>query len=101
MGRTGRKREGTVIFLLTEGKEERDHLKSLDNHEKMQQKIAMGTDFEFELDKSPRILPKEYQPDVSKQEIIPPNETVQALEIKLDRKKKTRKATKDWELPEN
>ena len=101
MGRTGRKREGRVVFLLTEGKEERDHVKSQDAYEKIQQKIASGNEFEFNLDNSPRILPKEIQPDCIKKEIIPPNETLDALELKVDRRKKVPKRQRDWSLPEN
>src|SRR5271167_2808180 len=101
MGRTGRKREGRVVFLLTEGKEERDHVKSQDAYEKIQQKIASGNEFEFNLDNSPRILPKEIQPDCVKQEIIPPNETLDALELKVDRRKKVPKRQRDLSLPEN
>ena len=101
MGRTGRKRQGRVVFLCTEGKEERDHIRSQDNYEKIQQKIAAGNEFEFDLDNSPRILPREIQPDCIKQEIIPPNETPDDLELKLDRRKKLPKRQKDWTLPEN
>ena len=101
MGRTGRKREGRVVFLLTQGKEERDHVKSQDSYEKIQQKIASGNEFEFNLDNSPRILPKEIQPDCVKKEIIPPNETLDALELKIDRRKKVPKPKRDWSLPEN
>jgi hypothetical protein len=101
MGRTGRKREGRVVFLLTEGKEERDHVKSQDAYEKIQKKIAAGNEFEFNLDKSPRILPPEFQPNLVKKEIIPPNETLEDLELKVDRRKKIPKRTKDWSLPEN
>lgn len=101
MGRTGRKREGRVVFLLTEGKEERDHVRSQDSYEKIQQKIASGNEFEFNLDNSPRILPKDIQPDCVKKEIIPPNETLDALELKVDRRKKVPKKQRDWSLPEN
>lgn len=101
MGRTGRKREGRVVFLLTEGKEERDHVKSQDSYEKIQKKIASGNEFEFDLDNSPRILPPEIQPDCVKKEIIPPNETTDALELKVDRRKKVPKYQKDWSLPED
>jgi hypothetical protein len=101
MGRTGRKREGRVVFLLTEGKEERDHVKSQDSYEKIQKKIASGNEFEFDLDNSPRILPREYQPDCVKKEIIPPNETTDALDLKVDRRKKAPKYQKDWSLPED
>src|SRR5947207_13215483 len=81
MGRTGRKRQGRVVFILTEGKEERDHIKSQETYEKIQKKIASGNEFQFNLDNSPRILPKEIQPDCIKKEIIPPNETLDALEL--------------------
>lgn len=102
MGRTGRKREGRVVFLLTEGKEERDHLKSQDAYEHIQQKIAAGNEFKFNLDNSPRILPKEYQPDCIKQHIIPPDETLEDLELKVaNRRKKAPKRERDWSLPEN
>lgn len=89
------------MFLLTEGKEERDHVKSQDAYEKIQKKIASGNEFEFDLDKSPRILPPEFKPDCIKQEIIPPNETMAHLELKVDRRKKLPKRQKDWSLPEN
>ena len=101
MGRTGRKRQGHVVFLLTEGKEQRDHEKSLENHEKIQQKIIAGKDFHFDLDKSPRILPNEFQPTCIKKEITPPNETPDELDLKLDRRKKLPKVQKIWTLPEN
>jgi len=101
MGRAGRKREGRIVFLVTEGKEERDHTKSQNAYEKIQEKIAKGDQFEFDLDKSPRILPKEYQPDCVKREIIPPDEGPEAMELKLDRRKKPPKRTKNWSMPEN
>jgi hypothetical protein len=101
MGRTGRKREGRVIFLLTEGKEARDHIRSQDAYEKIQQKIAAGNEFHFDLDKSPRILPREYQPDCIKKHITPPNETPEALELKVDKRKKVAKPQRQWNMPEN
>ena len=101
MGRTGRKREGRVVFLLTEGKEERDHVKSQDSYEKIQRKIATGNEFEFDLDNSPRVLPPEFQPNLVKKEIVPPNETLEDLELKVDKRKKIPKRTKHWTLPED
>jgi hypothetical protein len=101
MGRTGRKRQGKVVFLLTEGKEERDHRKSQETYEEIQQKIASGKEFVFNLENSPRILPNEYQPDCVKQQIIQPLETPDALELKVDRRKKAPKRERDWSLPEN
>ena len=101
MGRAGRKREGRIVFLVTEGKESDSHVKSMDAYQKIQEKIASGNEFEFDLDKSPRILPKEFQPDCVKQNIIPPDEGLDALELKLDRRKKVPKQTKNWKMPEN
>jgi hypothetical protein len=102
MGRTGRKREGRVVFLLTEGKEQRDHLKSQNAYEHIQRKIAAGNEFKFNLDNSPRILPKEYQPDCVKEHIVPPDETLEDLELKVtNRQKKVPKRERDWSLPEN
>jgi len=101
MGRTGRKREGRVVFLCTEGKEEKDHIKSQVNYLQIQRKIAAGDDFDFDLVNSPRILPPEFQPACVKKEITPPNETPQELELKVDQRKKLPKAQKDWSLPEN
>src|ERR1700738_916948 len=101
MGRTGRKREGHVVFLPTEGKEARDHIKSQDAYEKIQKKIADGNEFHFDLDKSPRILPKEVTPDCVKKYIIPPDETMEDLELKVDRRKKVPKVVKQWNMPEN
>src|SRR5271170_1017126 len=101
MGRAGRKREGRIVFLVTEGKESDSHVKSFDAYEKIQEKIASGNEFDFDLDKSPRILPKEFQPDCVKQNIIPPDEGLDALELKVDRRKKVPKRTKNWKMPEN
>ncbi|KAJ3337557.1 hypothetical protein HDU93_000848 [Gonapodya sp. JEL0774] len=41
MGRTGRKREGRVVLLLQEGKEERSYHESLQKYRNMQRAIAM------------------------------------------------------------
>jgi superfamily II DNA/RNA helicase len=101
MGRTGRKREGHIVFLVTEGKEQRDHAKSLDAYEQIQKKIASGRDFEFRLDESPRILPKEFLPDCVKQWIQPPEEDKAALALKVDKKKGVKRKERDWSLPDD
>ena len=102
-GRTGRKREGHAVFLVTEGKEQRDHAKSLDAYETIQKKIALGKDFEFKLDESPRILPSEFTPDVVKQWIRVPEEDKSAMDLKPERKTKrgTKRKERDRNLPEN
>ena len=102
-GRTGRKREGHAVFLVTEGKEQSDHAKSLDAYETIQKKIALGKDFEFKLDESPRILPGEFTPDVVKQWIRVPEEDKSAMDLKPERKTKkgVKRKERDWTLPEN
>jgi ERCC4-related helicase len=76
MGRTGRKRVGAVLILLTEGREEEAYKKALDNYSVMQKKIASATDFIFPHELSPRILPKDIDPQPDKKVIeIPPENT--------------------------
>ena len=77
MGRTGRKRAGNIVLLLMRGKEEESYHKAKDNYEKMQQKIANGSEFQFHEDRSPRIVPKGIQPIVDKRNIEIPIENTQ------------------------
>jgi superfamily II DNA/RNA helicase len=100
-GRTGRKREGHVVFLVTEGKEQRDHAKSLDAYHVIQKKIASGKDFEFRTEESPRILPPEIMPDVVKMEIRAPDEDKAALELHVDKRKRGKRKERDWSLPDD
>ena len=88
---------------MTEGKEQRDHAKSLDAYETIQKKIALGKDFEFKLDESPRVLPSEFTPDVVKQWIRVPEEDKSAMDLKPQRKTKkgVKRKERDWSLPEN
>lgn len=77
MGRTGRKRDGSVLILLTEGREYQSYHKAIDNYTVMQNKIASGTDFTFPHDLSPRILPKTIDPKADRQHIDIPIENTQ------------------------
>lgn len=74
MGRTGRKREGKVLLLLTKGKEEDSYAKAKDNYLSIQKKIVSGEQLTFHHDLSPRILPREIVPVVEKSLITPPVE---------------------------
>lgn len=85
MGRTGRKREGNIILLLTKGKEEDAYMKAKDNYNQIQKKIISGEAFRFDHQNSPRILPREIVPIVDKRHITPP---VEAPETKKQRGKK-------------
>jgi hypothetical protein len=101
MGRTGRKRQGRVIFLLTQGKEVRDHQKSQNTYEEIQMAISSGRRFTYRLDESLRILPEAYTPSCVKRTIQPPKETLDALTIKVDKYKKMPKKERNRSLPEN
>lgn len=76
MGRTGRKRTGGVLVLVTEGKEANKWEKANDNYRWIQNKIALGKDFQYEEDLSPRIIPADINPECEKQHIIPPAENL-------------------------
>ncbi|KAF8534472.1 P-loop containing nucleoside triphosphate hydrolase protein [Trichophaea hybrida] len=78
MGRTGRKRVGSVLILLAEGREQESYKKALDNYAVMQRKIASGSDFTFQHDLSPRIIPKHIDPQPVKKHIDIPIENTQA-----------------------
>ena len=77
MGRTGRKREGRVVWLQMQGKEQDDAVKAMDNYEKMQELIASGDRFNFHHDRSRRIVPKDIQPVVDKRAVEIPMENTQ------------------------
>jgi ATP-dependent DNA helicase MPH1 len=91
MGRTGRKRAGGVLVLLTEGKEYENYRKAVDNYQYMQKKIAAKNDFVFPHDLSPRILPKGIDPQPDKQVVDIPVENSQP-ELPRKRPKVKRKA---------
>lgn len=76
MGRTGRKRDGHVLVLLTQGKEEDNYKKAWDDYRFIQNEIESGNRFVYHHDQSPRILPRAIAPVVDKQHIeIPPENT--------------------------
>lgn len=77
MGRTGRKREGRVVWLQMKGKEQDDAIKAMDGYEKMQGLIANGDHFTFHHDRSRRIVPKGIQPEVDKKAVDIPVENTQ------------------------
>ncbi|RPA86663.1 P-loop containing nucleoside triphosphate hydrolase protein [Ascobolus immersus RN42] len=68
MGRTGRKRNGNIILLLTKGKEEEQSLKAKDNYNFMQRLIEKGDRFTYCQD-APRILPPGVEPRCEKKVI--------------------------------
>lgn len=77
MGRTGRKRDGHVLVLLTQGKEEDNYKRAWDDYRFIQNEIESGNKFIYHHDQSPRILPRVIVPVVDKQYIEIPFENTQ------------------------
>lgn len=102
MGRTGRKRAGSIIMTLMKGKEENNFIKAKDNYEKMQKDIAAGTRFEYDQEHSRRIVPKEIQPIVDKKVIEIPLENSQAeLPEPRKRGRPPKRPAKKFHMPDN
>ena len=102
MGRTGRKRAGNIALLLMKGKEERDYESANDNYLKMQQKIALGKDFNFHESSSMRIMPMEITPTVNKKVVDIPIENTQKDWLPEPGKQKRLKAPKKkFHMPDN
>ena len=87
MGRTGRKREGRIIILLTEGKEEQSYKTSLAKKKNIYKIIANGSkNFRF-YQHNPLMVPKNLKPTCHKLFIATPTD-------ELDAGKKNKKSKK-------
>ena len=102
MGRTGRKRAGSIVVLLSKGKEESSFAQAKDNYEKMQTMIAAGTRFTFHEGLSSRIVPREIQPIVDKRIVdIPTENTQEGLPEPKKRGRPPKRPPKKFHMPEN
>ncbi|KAL2000508.1 hypothetical protein VTN02DRAFT_2976 [Thermoascus thermophilus] len=102
MGRTGRKRAGNIVLLLMRGKEEESYLKAKDNYEKMQQMIASGSRFTFHEDRSPRILPRDANPEVDKRQIeVPPENSQPEFPEPKKRARPPKRPPKKFHMPDD
>ncbi|XP_048586442.1 uncharacterized protein LOC5503392 isoform X2 [Nematostella vectensis] len=69
MGRTGRKRDGRIVVLVAEGKEEQVYKRSQSNKKSIHKAIVKGTgSFDLYQD-NPRMIPKHLTPTVFKMEM--------------------------------
>jgi ATP-dependent DNA helicase MPH1 len=106
MGRTGRKREGRVVWLQMKGKEQDDAIKAMDGYEKMQELIANGDHFNFHHDRSRRIVPKYIQPEVVKKAVEIPFENTQRTPSdflpvpKKNGRSRTKRPPKKFHMPD-
>nr|XP_039253780.1 Fanconi anemia group M protein-like isoform X1 [Styela clava] len=67
MGRTGRKRKGRIVMLVTEGKEERDYNSSLSNRKSIQKAITGNSSRGLQFyQHNPRMVPQGLNPEVFK-----------------------------------
>ncbi|KAJ4372494.1 3'-5' DNA helicase [Neocucurbitaria cava] len=102
MGRTGRKREGKIVMLQMQGKEENDAMKAKDSYEKMQEIIANGSHFNFHDEISRRILPPDVKPVVDRRVVNIPPENSQGQDWLPEPKKgrRTKKPPKKFHMPD-
>jgi ERCC4-related helicase len=101
MGRTGRKREGKIIMLQMQGKEENDANKAKDSYEKMQELIANGSHFTFHDEISRRIVPGDVKPIVDRRIVdIPPENSQQDWLPEPKKKGRTKKPPKKFHMPD-
>ncbi|KAL6159632.1 3'-5' DNA helicase [Exserohilum turcicum] len=102
MGRTGRKRQGRIVMLQMEGKEENDANKANDSYLKMQELIAAGTHFNFHDEISRRILPADARPVVDRRMVEIPIENSQQDWLPEPKKgRRTKKPEKKFHMPDN
>lgn len=99
MGRTGRKRQGKILLLQMEGKEESDALLAKDAYEKMQEKISKGDEFRFHVDLARRIVPKEIIPEAVMKAVEIPIENSQP-DLPMPRRGKTKRPPKKFQMPD-
>lgn len=96
IGRTGRKRQGNVILLVTEGREHSMVKEVLATKDKTNQKIAKSKEIQQILCKtSPRLVPPEFDPKCVQTFIRIPNEETENNEIKQNNAKKGKKKPVD------
>ncbi|KAJ4325129.1 3'-5' DNA helicase [Neodidymelliopsis sp. IMI 364377] len=101
MGRTGRKREGKIIMLQMQGKEENDANKAKDSYEKMQELIANGSHFTFHDEISRRIVPPDVKPIVDRRNVdIPPENSQQDWLPEPKKNGRTKKPPKKFHMPD-
>ncbi|RAR15620.1 P-loop containing nucleoside triphosphate hydrolase protein [Stemphylium lycopersici] len=102
MGRTGRKREGKIVMLQMQGKEENDANKANDSYLKMQELIAAGDHFNFHDDVSRRILPADVKPVVDRRVVDIPVENSQKDWLPEPKKgRRAKKPEKKFHMPDN
>lgn len=67
MGRTGRKRQGRVVVLVTEGREEQTLKECLINKETLSSRVLVSTNLQTALYKAnPRMIPEDLNPECQK-----------------------------------
>ncbi|KAM7187146.1 hypothetical protein V8F33_011404 [Rhypophila sp. PSN 637] len=104
MGRTGRKRAGSILLLLMKGREETKFMEAKDNYQEMQALICEGSRFSFRHDLSSRIVPRDIKPEVDKRIVDIPIENTQNPELPEPRKTaaglRNKAAKKKFNMPD-
>ncbi|KAK3757789.1 hypothetical protein RRG08_027148 [Elysia crispata] len=85
MGRTGRKREGKIVMLVTEGKEEQIYNQSVSSKKSIHKAILNGAKSLRFYPNNPRMVPVSLQPQCHKMYITIPEENKKTQAIKNKR----------------
>ncbi|OQS00722.1 DEAD/DEAH box RNA helicase, partial [Thraustotheca clavata] len=97
MGRTGRKRVGRVVLLVTEGDEEKKLKRSVDAAKSVNRSLTIFKD-KFKFVAGPRMVPKDIHPQVLENQMVVP--TFQASLIAGKKSKKPVIEEETWRLTE-
>ncbi|KYN11617.1 PREDICTED: Fanconi anemia group M protein [Trachymyrmex cornetzi] len=94
MGRTGRKRDGHIIVLVTDGKEHENLKSTLSRRDSLNNKILNTSNiFSSLYDNNPRMIPNQFTPECHKMHIIAlpktPNEKGKKGKKNINKKKET------------
>ncbi|XP_011310630.1 uncharacterized protein Fancm [Fopius arisanus] len=100
MGRTGRKRNGHIIVLVTDGKEHQTLQAALAKRDSMNNKVLHSSGVISALhNSSPRMIPEDIEPEVQKLHMTvlpkgPPEKKGRKRKTPLETEKKTKRASK-------
>lgn len=84
IGRTGRRREGTVLMLVTEGKEQSILKEVLATKDSTNKQIMYSTEISDMMYKSPRLIPMEFNPKCIEVFIKIENKNALAADLERD-----------------
>ncbi|KAF0700409.1 Aste57867_9069 [Aphanomyces stellatus] len=100
MGRTGRKRVGRVVLLVTEGDEEKKLERSVSAAKSVNRSLTVFKD-KFKCVPSARMIPKDIVPQITESEMVVPTFHASLIGGKKGAKKNSFEGTNNWQLNED